>query len=462
MHSASGKQSEGLRRDLIYLIFDFLRQANLTETSKCLKKEAQLISDEQLCDNIDLEIILHHFIDYYVAKFNKMPRIRKNVANSVSQHYKCPRKHNSHSEVKCKSDSKVNKKSLVHTTHSISNFFTITPISQKHFVQLSKTEECNKTDHTKSEINLSLKGLYPDNSEFYDIAQIIIKEVILTNLNIYWADIYGLEECKRILQETILYPIKYPEIFNTKFTSWQGILLYGPPGTGKTMLAKAVATECKWTFFNVTASLLVSKWRGDSEKFIKILCELARHYSPSIIFIDEVDWTTGSDTNSEKNSEPMRRFRAELLTGFDGIISLDNNNVTLLAATNTPWNLDTALLRRFEKHILVDLPDECTRKQILKYYTASNLHELDEFDSLIKNTKYYSGSDLKRLCKEAWMNQTRIYIENMNKKNRSAHLSESNIHSINSIFFLEEALKILSPTTKHLMEKFYNWKNRKN
>ena len=90
----------------------------------------------------------------------------------------------------------------------------------------------------------------------------------------------GLDEAKRLLKEAVVMPVKYPQFFHGLLEPWRGVLLYGPPGTGKTMLAKAVATECGTTFFNIGASSIVSKWRGDSEKLVRVLFDLARHHAP--------------------------------------------------------------------------------------------------------------------------------------------------------------------------------------
>ena len=121
------------------------------------------------------------------------------------------------------------------------------------------------------------------------------RDIIIENPNVTFDQIVGLSDAKRLLREAVLLPLKYPHFFQGILEPWNGVLLFGPPGTGKTMLAKAVATECKTTFFNISASSIVSKWRGESEKLVRVLFELARHYQPSTIFLDEIDSIMGSE-----------------------------------------------------------------------------------------------------------------------------------------------------------------------
>ena len=135
-------------------------------------------------------------------------------------------------------------------------------------------------------------GLPPSmaaNAELRELASWLQRDMIQDNPNVRWTDIAELDGVKRVLKESLVMPLKFPSFFTGLLQPWKGVLLYGPPGTGKTLLAKAVATECRTTFFNISASSIVSKWRGDSEKLVRVLFELARHHAPSTIFIDEID-----------------------------------------------------------------------------------------------------------------------------------------------------------------------------
>ncbi|KAG5404242.1 hypothetical protein IGI04_010361, partial [Brassica rapa subsp. trilocularis] len=240
------------------------------------------------------------------------------------------------------------------------------------------------------------------------LAESLSRDIIRGNPNVKWESIKGLENAKRLLKEAVVMPIKYPSYFNGLLSPWKGILLFGPPGTGKTMLAKAVATECNTTFFNISASSVVSKWRGDSEKLIRVLFDLAKHHAPSTIFLDEIDAIIsqrGGEGRSEH--EASRRLKTELLIQMDGL-QKTNELVFVLAATNLPWELDAAMLRRLEKRILVPLPDPEARRGMFEMLLPSQPgDEPLPHDVLVEKSEGYSGSDIRILCKEAAMQPLR-------------------------------------------------------
>ncbi|XP_043259680.1 katanin p60 ATPase-containing subunit A-like 2 [Colletes gigas] len=444
------KRGKERRRHLLHLIVAYLENQSLTESANTLITEAHLSKDIQVCDNMDLEMILLEYNIYYQMKFNKHPILCKRVVSSDNKNVMNSKQHN-----KVKNTNKARKETNLQTTNSDSNNDINDAITVKSIFH----NECDDVpaavnapqQSLYSKISKSIENLYTTDSELHKMAEVVSKEIVLTNLNVHWDDVKGLGGCKTVIKEAVVYPLKYPFFFNEKFSPWKGILLYGPPGTGKTMLAKAVATECNCTFFNITASSLVSKWRGDSEKYIRVLFDLAYQQSPTIIFIDEIDWIATKIENSSL-SEPARRFRAELLTRLDGVTSQNNSNVVLMATTNAPWNIDAALLRRLEKHIYVSLPDSDTRYYMLQSYISPHL-DLHDSD-IIRKTAHYSGADIKMLCKQAWMLQeTPTWIRHENKE-VSALKSK---YEISDLDYLMDALKYVRPTASELIPKYTTW-----
>lgn len=231
--------------------------------------------------------------------------------------------------------------------------------------------------------------------------------IIVEKPHVKWSDVAGLEGAKEALKEAVILPIKFPHLFTGKRIPWKGILLFGPPGTGKSYLAKAVATEANnSTFFSVSSSDLVSKWLGESEKLVKNLFELARSHKPSIIFIDEVDSLCSSRSDNE--SESARRIKTEFLVQMQGVGS-DNDGILVLGATNTPWILDSAIRRRFEKRIYIPLPDEHARLVMFKIHLGNTAHCLTEENirTLASKTDGYSGADISIVVRDALMQPVR-------------------------------------------------------
>lgn len=241
----------------------------------------------------------------------------------------------------------------------------------------------------------------------------LLDTIIADKPNVRWEDIAGLNEAKKSLHEALIMPIKYPDFFVGNVEPWKGILLYGPPGTGKTFLAKACATECESTFFNVSSSDLMSKYVGESEKMIKNLFRLANEKAPSIIFIDEIDSMCGN--RSEGENEASRRVKTEFLVQMQGV-GKANEKVLVLGATNLPWALDPAVRRRFEKRIYIPLPDIEARMYLLRNKLKNldgNLTDKD-IKKIGEMTKGYSGSDLEILAKDASMEPLR-FAQNTDK-----------------------------------------------
>eukprot|EP01089_Gocevia_fonbrunei_P015313 TRINITY_DN4443_c0_g1_i2.p1 TRINITY_DN4443_c0_g1~~TRINITY_DN4443_c0_g1_i2.p1 ORF type:complete len:588 (-),score=141.67 TRINITY_DN4443_c0_g1_i2:4-1767(-) len=228
-------------------------------------------------------------------------------------------------------------------------------------------------------------------------------------LRMHLDDVIGLESPKQALNDAVIFPLQYPHLYDSKRKPWKGILLYGPPGTGKSMLAEATANYLpNCSFFSMSASDLVSKYYGESEKLVRALFETAREKAPSIIFIDEID-SIGGDRDSD--TKPFeRRILTELLIQMDGVSSKSSKQVLVLAATNTPWALDPGIRRRFEKRVYVSLPTESERNLLLKYHLGkSTIHTLKErdFEELAKRTEGYSGADISIICREALLEPLR-------------------------------------------------------
>ncbi|KAM0054749.1 putative microtubule-severing ATPase [Helianthus debilis subsp. tardiflorus] len=262
---------------------------------------------------------------------------------------------------------------------------------------------------TQADAEKPKKSLLPpfESAEMRTLAESLSRDIIRGSPDVKWESIKGLENAKRLLKEAVVMPIKYPKYFTGLLSPWKGILLFGPPGTGKTMLAKAVATECNTTFFNISASSIVSKWRGDSEKLVKVLFELARHHAPSTIFLDEIDAIISQRGESRSEHESSRRLKTELLIQMDGLTKTDEL-VFVLAATNLPWELDAAMLRRLEKRILVPLPEpEARRAMFEELLPSAPEEETLPYDLLVEKTEGFSGSDIRLLCKEAAMQPLR-------------------------------------------------------
>ena len=258
-----------------------------------------------------------------------------------------------------------------------------------------------------------LMARYPEdngNGPDTDLIEMVERDVVDMNPNVNFDDIAELESAKRALTEAVVLPLLMPDFFVGLRRPWKGVLLYGPPGTGKTLLAKALATQGKTTFFNVSPTTFASKWKGESEKLVRILFEMARFYAPSTIFIDEVDSVGTKRTDGE--NEASKKVLAEMLVQMDGISETNSvidekgnikaKFVMVMGATNLPWDLDEALRRRFEKRIYISLPNSVGRRQMFNInFKGIKLDKDINIDELVKKTEGYSGHDIASVCREA-------------------------------------------------------------
>ncbi|KAL0219181.1 hypothetical protein P9112_004834 [Eukaryota sp. TZLM1-RC] len=316
------------------------------------------------------------------------------------------------------------------------------------------------------------------------IAERIEREMIDRSVNTKMTDVAGLADAKRVLHEAVILPRLRPDFFTGIRRPWKGILLHGPPGTGKTLLAKAVANECGSKFFAVSASTLVNKLLGESEKTIRVLFEMARFYAPSIIFLDEIDAVFNTRGKSGEH-DASRRIKSQLLIMMEGLSNdqLEEDsckNVMVLAATNFPWDLDEALRRRLEKRVYIPLPDTEGRKQLLtdclkdqKLAGAKDESSKDEeseeksqskgqdyvdIDKLVELTDGYSGADLTNICRDASFSVIRKAIAGLSPE-QIQHLDKDKVDTIHMSDFLDCLERIKPSVDKKDVERHVLWAN---
>ncbi|RKP19936.1 AAA-domain-containing protein, partial [Rozella allomycis CSF55] len=336
--------------------------------------------------NIDLMSIIQEFEDYYVMRFDKPPKLVRHGAFLP----------------------------------------TLPPIKTSKFQEPVKRGQ-NVLPDKENGKNLKLRslpkekphdveafaiqfGYSPDSRSCFVFAKVdnficLDRDIIFPDKLMNGDEIIGLKRQKERLMECVNIGNTKKDIFTGILSLPKSVLLYGPPGNGKTLLSHYVSKVKEVPVICTSSSTLISKWRGESEKMVKVLFSLAMHYSPCVIFLDEIDVFNSPINQMSSEVDSNRRVKTEMLIEMDKLLKQENLDVFLIAATNLPWDLDSAALRRFEQRIFVNNPSELEKLEIVEAFFASLDKKVvcvdpEVIEFLVHNTHDYSIHDIKLLIKE--------------------------------------------------------------
>lgn len=294
-------------------------------------------------------------------------------------------------------------------------------------------------------------GLPPSTDTIQELGKELESLVLKEKPMVTWNEVIGLDDAKRAIRESIVYPTKRADLFPLGWP--RGILLFGPPGCGKTLLAAAAAAEIHGYFINIDAASMMSKWLGEAEKNISKLFTFARALHekekiPILLFIDEIDSLLGT-RNGEVGGEV--RVKNQFLTEMDGINGKAKDSfLYVIGATNKPWSLEAGFLRRFQKRIYVTLPDVASRKNLFKQYVSKLTNDQTvKVDDLAKLSEAYSASDIKDICQSAQLKVVNELFE------KGEPLDHSVLPRELSLLDFKEMFKVRKPSVSPEMIRAY-------
>lgn len=330
---------------------------------------------------------------------------------------------------------------------SAPNFEKSHNLKEKRIIPQPKAHNLNEPSSRQDD---SAKVAESSKTDFGDL---LLKE----KPEVSWDEVVGLEDAKRAIRESIVYPTKRPDLFPLGWP--RGILLFGPPGCGKTLLAAAAAAEIEGYFINIDASSMMSKWLGEAEKNVSKLFIMARKLYgtenvPVLLFIDEIDSLLGA-RNSEVGGEV--RVKNQFLTEMDGINEKSKESfLYVIGATNKPWTLEAGFLRRFQKRIYVTLPDSTSRTHLFNQYTKPlKKDRVFKCEELAKAAEGYSASDIKDICQAAQLKVVDELFES-----GKALETTSNTRAI-TMADLKEIFKVRKPSiSMEMIRAYMRWSDQ--
>ncbi|XP_017000122.2 katanin p60 ATPase-containing subunit A-like 2 [Drosophila takahashii] len=452
------------RRNILYLMHRYLVENGYYSSAEALKTEGRLTEEYELCDNIDLDGMYLEYASFFNMKFGKYPKILKKMAPKIKVEMAAGK--NQEKSVAPPKEILPPKKQTAEA--SLANWHlgvgAATAALNEQPLQIKKMETTAAADSMSGQENRACEiehgHLGGDDALFssldwQSLAELVKTSILQENIKLRWSDVCGNQRAIELIKEAVLTPIEFPQLFAHGLKPWRSLLLHGPPGSGKTLLAKALYSETQGqvTFFNITASIMVSKWRGESEKILRVLFHMAAKRAPSVIFFDEIESLT-SKRDRATDHESSKRFKNELLQLLDGM-EHTLNGVFVLASTNLPWDIDEAFLRRFEKKLLVQLPNEAERSCLISRLLGSSISLNPRLlEQLVAISDQFTGDEIRLACKEISMHRVRCATKVGDHRSTGASSKESQAVMEANV---EKAFRQVRPLGQKLLAKHEQW-----